>query len=439
VIRFWSEVERTVAQINHYSKKDGEQYRVLVSQVCDLWNVITPYMQDHPTRPAPKTLAKLAWRAAKVRKSLAPAARLMLGSAESVLNEYFERDEVRDSLASWAGVGQAPLEEQGGAGVFAVLMITHRWGCKRPVGGMGAFSQALAAEVRARGGEIRVSSPVAEVICEGGRAVGVALRDGTEIRGRHVIGAVDPITLFSKLVDPNELPERTHRELRGLASLRHNVTLFKGDVAVRERVRLSHQGDDGDLLKSGYLLLCPDRGHVRQAVLASMQGELTAEPPMWLAVPSAFDRSLVPPGSNGDSLWVYSMAVPYELSNGRSWADEKTNYLRQCVSVIDSYAPGVAANVIGSYAQSPLEMSIKAHKGNVEHVDATLTQLGPWRPTPSLGGYKSPIDGLWHTGAGSHPMPAINGWSGRTTARFVYKAIRKQDQPRHGRLSPRAW
>jgi phytoene dehydrogenase-like protein len=35
-----------------------------------------------------------------------------------------------------------------------------------------------------------------------------------------------------------------------------------------------------------------------------------------------------------------------------------------------------------------------------------------------------PIPGLWHTGAGAHPLATLNGWSGRTAAREILRATK---------------
>ena len=77
--------------------------------------------------------------------------------------------------------------------------------------------------------------------------------------------------------------------------------------------------------------------------------------------------------------------------------------------------------MIGAHAQSPDDLASHVHKGNIYHADNTMAQFGPWRPTPSLSGYRTPVDGLWHTGAGAHPIGTVNGWSGRTTARTILK------------------
>ena len=52
------------------------------------------------------------------------------------------------------------------------------------------------------------------------------------------------------------------------------------------------------------------------------------------------------------------------------------------------------------------------HDGSYVVVDMSLNQMGPNRPTAALAGYRTPIPGLWHTGAGAHPMGGVHGWAG---------------------------
>ncbi len=94
------------------------------------------------------------------------------------------------------------------------------------------------------------------------------------------------------------------------------------------------------------------------------------------------------------------------------------------MSIIDGYAPGTGATVIGAHVTTPddLEAESGLHKGHLFHVDMTLGQFGPWRPTPLLSGYRTPIPGLFHAGAGAHPMGTLNGWSGRSAARELLRS-----------------
>ena len=97
------------------------------------------------------------------------------------------------------------------------------------------------------------------------------------------------------------------------------------------------------------------------------------------------------------------------------------------MNVFDAYAPGTSDLVIDKYLTSPPEFETRynVHKGNYSHVDLTPGQLGPWRPIPDFAGYKTPIDGLWHTGSGAFPMSYLSGWPGRNTAKRVAKVLDK--------------
>ena len=75
------------------------------------------------------------------------------------------------------------------------------WG--HAVGGMGAITQAMAKSATARGADIRVSTPVREVLVEGGRAVGVVTEAGETLRAAAVISNLNPKLLYSKLIAPD--------------------------------------------------------------------------------------------------------------------------------------------------------------------------------------------------------------------------------------------
>ncbi len=74
------------------------------------------------------------------------------------------------------------------------------------IGGMGAITQALAASGKKLGVEIRTSAPVAQIDVRNGRARGVVLEDGTEIRARIVLSNADPKRTFLKMLPVSELP-----------------------------------------------------------------------------------------------------------------------------------------------------------------------------------------------------------------------------------------
>jgi beta-carotene ketolase (CrtO type) len=60
---------------------------------------------------------------------------------------------------------------------------------------------------------------------------------------------------------------------------------------------------------------------------------------------------------------------------------------------------------------------------NPNHVEMRLDQLLSFRPSPSLSGYRTPIGGLFLTGAGTHPGGGVTGRPGRNAAAVVLDAL----------------
>jgi phytoene dehydrogenase-like protein len=419
-IGLWRSLDKTLGEIRRYSVKDAAKYEQLCGMWCDFWHTASPYLMDHPTRPRARTVGELAWRALRRRKSLSPVIRMLMASPYQLIEELFESEEVKSLLAIYAAGSEAPLREPGSGAVLGMIMLHHGWGIKRPIGGMQNFTDALAGALRSFGGEARPDAAVESILIEGGAARGVRLASGEELRAHQVVGALDPVTLMTKLVDRNHISDDLAAELRTVRINGWGVNNTKVDVALAQRPDLLCKRPE---LWGSYMLIGPGIDYLDRAIAASMRGEIPTETPMWALMPSAADRSQVPPGSAGDTLYLFCTSVPHELSDGRDWADHRVAFGQQAIDTLDRFAPGTRDATIGAYVKSPNELNHMTERGSYVVVDMSFNQMGPYRPTPSMAGYRTTIDGLWHTGAGAHPIGGVHGWSGRTTARTVNRAL----------------
>jgi phytoene dehydrogenase-like protein len=77
--------------------------------------------------------------------------------------------------------------------------------------------------------------------------------------------------------------------------------------------------------------------------------------------------------------------------------------------------------IIDRFIQTPLDLErrIGLLRGNVMHVEMSFDQMFFFRPLPELAGYRTPIRGLYLTGASTHPGGGVFGASGYNTARVV--------------------
>jgi beta-carotene ketolase (CrtO type) len=428
VMPIWKGRNRLVDEIKRYSHKDARRYEELCDAITTTLKTALPYLQGHPTRVRPAVLAETLVKAAKGRKDIARGARAMLSSIEQVCEEYFDRDEIKVPVATYSLASFAPTWEPGTGLHLALIAGLHEWGVRHPVGGTGAFTQALARCVEAHGGTILTNAKVKEILTEKGRARGVTLEDGRTFSSSEVIAATDPITLVTKLLDPDVVPEDTRDEVRALQNLHSNIYLFKVDCALDRRLTFPKydKGRGPEALSA--ITICPDMDYLNRSAHAAINGEFTPEIPIQHITSSIYDRTLVPEGSDGDTLYFYAFNTPRKLSGGRSWEDEKDAYVKLMMENFAQYTPDLGDAIIDTHLTSPDDFESRYHiaRGNYEHIDCSLAQMGPNRPTPSLAGWKTPIDGLWHTGAGSFPMAFLSGWPGRGTAREVLRPSVKE-------------
>lgn len=414
----WRDIDRTCSAIAHLSRRDAATYKALLLPMMDLINTIVPYLQDHPTRPSAPTLIALAKQAAKSRRSLGPAMRTLLSSPLELIDR-FEREELRAYLAVNNTGGMRPLGESANGSMFLFQALMHMVGSGRAVGGSGAFSDALAECVKFWGGEVRTSAPVDQIVIRGGKASGIVLQNGEEFQADQVVAAVDPTSLFTSLVESSSVPQALQDEVRRMQVLASGVSHFIGNLALARRPNFPrHSVPD---LASEFVI-APSVEYILRSEEACARGELSDEAPMFFALPSVHDRTLIPRGSNGDVLYLYALMPPYQLSGGRDWADVRDVYLDNHLRHLEEYAPGLRESIIGAHTTTPRELNAPwNYKESSRGVDLIPSQMGPWRPSPSLSGYRTPIDGLWHTGPGSHPMSGVSGWAGRTAARTMLK------------------
>ncbi|MGE4426806.1 MAG: phytoene desaturase family protein, partial [Solirubrobacteraceae bacterium] len=71
-------IDRTCESIARLSRRDAEYYRQWMGALRDVASAAFPYLQGHPTRVHPRTIARIVRRLARHRKSQLPGARALL-------------------------------------------------------------------------------------------------------------------------------------------------------------------------------------------------------------------------------------------------------------------------------------------------------------------------------------------------------------------------
>ncbi len=426
-------VEKTCAEIARYSDRDAKKY----AEFTDLWlrtiSAMTP-MFNAPPKSVVDILGNYDLKKLKDFFSIVGSSnkaldfvRTMLTSAEDILNEWFDTEIVKAPLARLAAELSAPPSQKNLAIGVMMMSMRHHPGMARPKGGTGALVEALVKRVKSLGGEILTDQQVKQVLVDDGRAVGVRLNNGTEYRAtRGVISNIDAKRLFLHLVDENDVnkaaPELRDRLDRRIVN--NNETILKIDLAMSEPLKFEqYQHQDEFLI--GSILIADSVKHVEIAHTDPAIGRIPdADPSMYIVQPTMLDPTMAPDGKH--TLWIEFFA-PYQIEgaagtglNGTGWTDDiKNRVADRVIDKLADYAPNVKKATIARRVESPAELSerLGALKGNYYHIDMTLDQMVFFRPLPELANYKTPIEGLFLTGAGTHPGGSISGMPGRNCAR----------------------
>nr|WP_243663833.1 hypothetical protein [Rhodothermus marinus] len=140
---------------------------------------------------------------------------------------------------------------------------------------------------------------------------------------------------------------------------------------------------------------------------------------------SAVDDTLAPPG--GEVLWLWGQYFPYEL-HGSSWDTEAPRVREILLRQFERYAPGTREHIVGELLQTPvwLERELGLRRGNVMHLEMSPDQMFALRPALGWSGYRTPIRGLYLTGASTHPGGGIMGASGRNAAHVLLHDLERR-------------
>jgi phytoene dehydrogenase-like protein len=111
--------------------------------------------------------------------------------------------------------------------------------------------------------------------------------------------------------------------------------------------------------------------------------------------------------------------APRDLKQG--WGEGKSAFTETVLDLIAQYAPDIRSKAVMAELLTPedIEQEFRITGGHWHHGELTLDQFLMLRPVPGAAQYKTPVDGLYLCGAGSHPGGGVMGSAGRNAANAV--------------------
>ena len=432
-----SDTEQTCEEIRKFSARDAMRYPYYEEYVDRLARFIEPLLLETPPDIARRSLAdwqKLAGLGRRVAKmpaeELVGHLHILSQSVKDFLDPWFESEALKTALATDGVIGTKGGPYTPGT---AYVLLHHcmggvggkrgLWGFVR--GGMGGVTQAMAASARSVGVEIRTGARVAQILAKDGRAQGVALASGEEIRARLVASNADPKVTFLELLEERHLPADFLSALRAFkiegVSMKINLALdglpdftcLPGSAVAPHHKTTIH--------------ICPTLEYIERAYDDSKYGRPSARPMLEITIPTTYDATLAPAGKH--VMNIFLQYTPYTLSPEvtPSWHAIKESYADRVMEMIEEYAPGFKNRVLHRHVLSPLDLEEEygLTGGNIFHGEMSVDQLFFLRPVPGWAKYRTPVRGLYLCGSGTHPGGGVMGAPGHNAAREIQKDWKK--------------
>jgi phytoene dehydrogenase-like protein len=430
----WADPHDTRREIARFSARDAETYPefgVVMGKIAHFAKGLIDGPAPDPASLDPRQIARLL-RLGRKFETLGPDLQhvhlqLLTMSAVDFLDLWFE-----------SPVLKSPMSVSGIIGTFlgvrspgtAYVLLHHymgeidgafrSWGFAR--GGTGQLSLAIASSAKSHGAEIRTEAAVERLIIEGGRATGVVLEDGEEIRAKVVVSGLDPHRTFRGLVGeenlaPEFLSQIKRYKLRGSSA--------KVNLAVDRLPEFSSRpnGANGALHLRGDIAIAPSIDYLERAYDQAKYGDFSERPYLNVVIPSVVDPSVAPPGKHIVSCFV--QYAPYHIKEGAShWPERREALGDAVVDTLEEYCPGLKESILFRQVLSPwdLEQEFGLTEGNIFHGELSPEQLLFQRPVAGWAHYRTPIRNLWMCASGTHPGGGIMGGPGELCAKTILAA-----------------
>jgi phytoene dehydrogenase-like protein len=415
--------QKSYDSIAQFSKRDADtlpKWEAWLKGVSDVLGPLLLQVPPHVGSMKPGDLLatlQAAWRTRKLgERGVGDVTRLFTMSVSDLLNDWFESDAIKAMLTVNGVIGTWAGPDEPGT---AYVMLHHSigdvgdghlgsWGFQQ--GGMGAVSDSIRSAAEAFGAEIRTDARVHKIIVRGGRAVGVALEDGTELRAPVLVTTVHPKIAFLDMIDRHELPADFVWDIERWKT---RSGVVKINVAISELPDfVALPGTDMQPHHTGSVELCFSPQYAEQAFQdAHMERKGSVAPFVDGTIPTTLDKKLAPEGTHVFSMFTQWVPDDWNLEPHH---DELDAYAKRIFDLYDQLAPNFKSSIIDYQVIGPydMEQELGLIGGNIFHGELSVDQLFHMRPAIGYSDYRTPLRGLYHGSSATHAGGGVNGIPG---------------------------
>ncbi|MGZ8694263.1 MAG: phytoene desaturase family protein [Gaiellaceae bacterium] len=411
--------DANAVELDRHAPGDGDAWRRTLDEFFPNADLAFGVLGTELWSPAGAGLATRALRRLG-RRGLLSFGGSLLTSARDWLTDTFASERAHGLLAPWVlHTGLGPDDAASGYMARVIAVAIQEGGMPVPRGGGIRLVETLAQLIREAGGTLETERDVERVLVGDGRAEGVRTTDGETVQARRaVLANVTPTQLYGRLV-PDADP--------AVSAAASRFRYGRGDMQIHYALSEPPRWEGDERLGGTALVhLTPGLDGVSRAVSEATRGLLPAEATVVAGQPLTMDPSRAPEGAG--ILWIQLQELPWhvrgdaagELEHTGEWTDElRERYADRIQARLASHIPNLESSIRTRVVLSPADLAaanVNLERGDPYSGALSLDQNFLWRPLSQQPGHTTPVPGLWHIGASTHPGPGLGGGSGALVA-----------------------
>ena len=403
----WRDVDRTCQEIAKFSERDAATYRRMLSE----YESVLPILESGRFAPI-GSVKPLNEQLASHPHGKVWQRRLAM-SGYDLVREIYEDEHLRTFVLALGHLGAVPPGDPMTGGQAFAMAAQQHGGRPIPKGGSGVLTQVLARYIEAHNGVILTNKPVAQLIIEGGKCVGVECGDGSRYHAEKAVLSTIHVKHLVEMAPKNCWGEDF---LAGMELFQPEHAMFSAHYATTEPPKYPVTG--GTLSPCESVLLANPERTLRFNYDNASGEPVMVDPPLQIVCPTVADPSRAPAGMHTLKIEAWQ---PYSLKQGpRHWDDIKDRVAENNLNYLRKVSPNLTDDkFLGKFIESPLDierMNPAMWRGSTHGGAQDAAQSGPMRPVPGWAQYRMPIPGLYQTGSTTHPGGSVSGAPGRNAA-----------------------
>ncbi len=340
-----------------------------------------------------------------------------LEPARGWLETRYTSPEVQALWAPWVlHVGLTPEASYGGQMSRVIAFALEAAGAPIVKGGASQAAKAFQSLIEANNGVVRTGVEARSIMVDGGKVHGIETTQNEQIYARNIIASTAPGQLYEGLLGGAHTPESPKKFRHGRGNFQLHYALdgpVTWKTAGLEDVALIHLADGVD--------------SVSRSCNEAERGMLPAVPTICVGQPHRLDPSRCPDGKA--VLWLQIPDAPTSIKGDAAGEIETTPEWTEAIreafadrieGILSKHIEGFDTLKLKRRAYSPADlagMNVNLVGGDPYGGACTLDQFFVWRPFAGQANNATPIKGLYHIGASTHPGPGLGGGSGFNVAK----------------------